>query len=666
MRTGKILGVVVGAVIALSALALLAVWLLVNPNDYKPRIAAAVKEATGRDLKLPGDIKLSVFPWVALELGPASLGNPPGFSEQPFLSFKRASVRVLLLPLLAKRLEVGRIEVDGLDLRLVKNSEGKGNWEGFGHSDQGPAAAGAPKAGDTLQGIAGIQITHARIGYQNIAVENFNLETGSFVAKGVVPVAIRFDVNRGVATEHASVEARLNFSVDLGAERVRIAALNLNGSVNLVDDIRPVHVGITAPAIDLDVSAQTLTAPALAVDVAGAHMSGSIQATALMDAMKMRGTLGLAPLVVREYLPRLGLSGAKTRDPRALSLFSASGEFNYGDNGVRFEKLEATLDETHLRGSLAVVDLDTHAVTFDLAVDTIDLDRYLAPPVQPGTPQPGAPQPGTSSAPEPRTQPAPLQANGTLSVGTLHVAPLDLASVKITVATNDKVMHIFPLKAQIDGGQYSGDITVDNRTPVMALSLDEHLSGIDVGKLLAARSKNLHVSGRGNVNLKATGRGAGADAIMKTLDGHFEAYVTGGAVEGIDLGYEMGRAEALIRRQEMPNTPNTKRTKFDAFKMSAEITNGLAITHDLAISSQVLKVTGQGSTNLPAKTLDFALLADTLRTAGNTPIQIPVKVTGSIADPTVKPDIEALAKGQLKQKLRDVLQDKLKGLFGKP
>lgn len=658
MRTGKILGRVVGGLVALGAIALLAVWLLVNPNDYKPRIAAAVKEATGRALVLQGDIKLSVFPWIALELGPASLGNPPGFSEQPFLSFQQASVRVLVLPLLAKRLEVGRIEVDGLDLRLVKNAEGKGNWEGFGHSGQASAAAGAPRAGDTLQGIAGIQITHARISYQQIAVENFNLETGSFVTKGAVPVVIRFDVNRGVATEHASVEARLDFSADLDHARVQIAALNLNGSVNLADDNRPVHVGVSAPAIDFDVAGQTLTAPTLAVDVAGAHMSGSIQATALMDAMKMRGTLALAPLVVREYLPRLGMSGAKTRDPRALSLFSASGEFNYGDNGVRFEKLQATLDDTHLSGSLAMVNLDTHAVTFDLSLDTIDLDRYLAPPGQPEAP--------ASRAAEAGTPPAPLQANGTLAVGTLHVAPLDLTNVKVTVATNDKVMHIFPLQAQIDGGQYSGDITVDNRTPVMALSLDEHLSGIDVGKLLAARSKNLHVSGRGNVNLKATGRGVGADAIMKTLDGHFEAYVTGGAVEGIDLGYEMGRAEALIRRQEMPNTPNTRRTKFDAFKMSAQITNGVATTHDLAISSQVLKVTGQGSTNLPAKTLDFSLLADTLRTAGNTPIQIPVKVTGSIADPTVKPDIEALAKGQLKQKLKDVLQDKLKGLFGKP
>src|ERR1700730_3972172 len=161
MRTAKTLSIALGAVIALIALALLAVRLFVDPNDYKPRIAASVKNATGRELKLEGAIKLSVFPWIALELGPASLGNPPGFSDEPFVSFTHASVRVKLLPLLSKRLEVGRVELDGLDLKLLKDSQGKGNWEGFGRSEAPVPAAAQPKSGgEALQGIEGIKITH--------------------------------------------------------------------------------------------------------------------------------------------------------------------------------------------------------------------------------------------------------------------------------------------------------------------------------------------------------------------------------------------------------------------------------------------------------------------------------------------------------------------------
>src|ERR1700744_459470 len=129
MRNLKLLGVFAGGIVALLAAVLLGVWLFVNPHAYKDRIAAAVQESTGRELKLQGDIKLSVIPWVALELGPASLGNPPGFSDEPFLSFSHASIRVRLLPLLRQRLEVARVELEGLDLRLRKNAAGRGNWQ---------------------------------------------------------------------------------------------------------------------------------------------------------------------------------------------------------------------------------------------------------------------------------------------------------------------------------------------------------------------------------------------------------------------------------------------------------------------------------------------------------------------------------------------------------
>jgi AsmA protein len=660
MRIGKILALSVGALIALSVIALLAVWLLVNPNDYKPRIAAAVKDATGRDLVLQGDIKLSVFPWIALELGQASLGNPPGFSDQPFLAFSHAAVRVRLLPLLAKRLEVGRVEIDGLDLKLLKNAAGKGNWEGFGRTGaQAPAPDQKPAKGEALQGLAGIKISNARVSYQQITLQNLNLETGAFAAKGEVPVTLRMDANRGVAGEHASLDARFDFSADPSAERYALAALNLNGMITLAGNARAVSCSVTAPAVELNLAAQTLAAAAVALNMAGAQVTGSVQGTRIIDAPTLTGTVTLAPLVVREFLPRLGLTVPATRDPKAWSRVAASGGFTVGSNAARIDPLQATVDDTHLTGSVAV-NRETHAVAFELTVDTIDLDRYRPPAAAAATPPLGPQQPAKADSS------TPLDANGTLAVGALHFAPLDLSNVKLTIAAKDKVWRIFPLKAQVDGGQYSGDIMLDDRGSTLAVSLDEHLSGIDVGKLLAKESKKLRVTGRGNVNVKVTGHGAGEEAILKSLEGHFDTNVGDGAVEGIDLGYELGRAEALLRRQDLPAVQNTKRTTFDALKLSAEITKGVAATKDLLISSAALKVTGQGTANLPTGALDFALLADTMKTAGNVPIQIPVRITGTFSDPTVRPDVEALAKGELKQKVKDVLQDKLKGLFGKP
>ena len=747
MRMGKALALVVGAMAALTVMALAAVVLLVNPNEYKPRIVATVEHATGRELILQGDIKLSVFPWLALELGPASLGNPPGFAAQPLLSFSRASLRIRLWPLLSKRLEVGRVEVDGLDLRLIQNSSGRGNWEGLGPPG-GEAAPPNPAGGPTdgtrsvaaLRGISGIKIDHARVTYRQFTLENINLETGAFAEHGLVPVTLSADASRGVAGERVGIDAHFDMRTDFVAQRYSLNALNMNGLANLAGDNRPVEWSLESPAVEVNLAAQTLSATDVAVNLAGAHVRASVQGTKIIDAPSLQGAWALAPLVVREYLPRLGMTGPVTRDPKAWSLVSASSRFSYGDGTMRLDSLQATLDDTHLSGSVALnVAAQAHGVGFDLTVDRIDLDRYLPlarqtarpagqpntsgaaapqqpapPPTAPGpaapapaasvqaVPQPAAstgltaaqqssngpgaassgsaaptatapvqavPQPATpiQALPQPAVPPsaAAWQANGTLAVGSVHIAPLDLANVNVTLTSRDHVTRLFPLTAQVDGGRYSGDIGFDQRGAEPILSLDEHLSGIDVGRLLE-HSESVYFTGLGNMNLKATGHGIGATAILSTLDGHFDSDVSNGALVGVDLGYELGRAEALLNRQEVPAAPNTKRTAFEAFKLSAQIVNGVAATHDLLISSAALRITGKGTVNLPTQALNEALLAETTHAAGSTPLELPVSVTGTLSDPEVRPDVQALFKGELKQKVKELLRDKLKSLFGNP
>lgn len=52
-----------------------------NPNDYKDNVISLFKENTGRQLSIPGDISLSLFPWIGLELGKIEVSNAKGFSK---------------------------------------------------------------------------------------------------------------------------------------------------------------------------------------------------------------------------------------------------------------------------------------------------------------------------------------------------------------------------------------------------------------------------------------------------------------------------------------------------------------------------------------------------------------------------------------------------------
>ena len=664
MRTVKILGGLAGALIVLIAAGLLAVWWLVNPNDYKGRIADSVKESTGRELVLKGDIKLSVFPWIALELGPASLGNPPGFGEEPFLAFNHAAVRVKLLPLLAKRLEIARVELDGLDLRLRKNPEGTGNWEDFGHAKKTAPSTGGDEFSGPLPTLAGIRVTQGRVSYQGIVVEKFNFETGAFSEHGVTPVSIAFDAHRGVPGENLSLRAQFDLSADPVGKRLRLAAVSLSGLMARPDDGPPVPWEMSATSIEVDFRGQSVALPAFAASYASAHVTGKLQATKILDDLGVSGSVALAPLVLREFAPRLGIVLPKTRDPRAFTQLAASSEFSYSSSGVRLEQVQAQLDDTHLKGSVALIG-EPRALKFELTVDQINVDRYLSPEAGPATPARKADAESKTEKPDkPAASP---DVDGTLSVASVHFSPLDFSNVRVTLASKDNVVHLFPSLAQIDGGNYSGNITLDRRGATPALSMDEHLSGIDMTRLLAGTAYRGRMSGRGNVNVKATAHGAGFNAFMQTLNGHFDANLADGALEGVDLGYEVGLAQSLIKHTaEPPPRSNPARTKFDAFKMSAEITNGVARTSDLTISSPVVRVTGQGTANLVNKALDLQMLASVLKAPGASVADIPLKITGTYVDPTVRPDAQALAKGELKQKLQDVLKKNgLEGLFGK-
>jgi len=59
----KILGIFIGVVLLLVVAASVILPLVVDPNDFKGEIVKQVKEETGRDLKIAGDLNLSVFPW---------------------------------------------------------------------------------------------------------------------------------------------------------------------------------------------------------------------------------------------------------------------------------------------------------------------------------------------------------------------------------------------------------------------------------------------------------------------------------------------------------------------------------------------------------------------------------------------------------------------------
>jgi AsmA protein len=105
---------------------------MVDPNDYKQQIAQQVYDQTGRTLTITGDINFSFsLPLsIALTLGKIELSNAPSFTDKPFAQIQNASLVVSILPLFTdNQIDIGEIQLKGLILTLMKNQQGKNNWD---------------------------------------------------------------------------------------------------------------------------------------------------------------------------------------------------------------------------------------------------------------------------------------------------------------------------------------------------------------------------------------------------------------------------------------------------------------------------------------------------------------------------------------------------------
>ncbi len=245
----KFLFWLVGVVLTLLVVAVVVLPMVVDPNDYKDEIVAQVQNSTGRTFRIDGDLKLSVFPWLGLDIGGVELGNAKGFGDQPFARVKQASVRVKLMPLLEGKAEADVIILDGVALNLVRAKDGRSNWDDLGGKTD---AAEQPSGGAPLAELTmgGIDISNGQILWddrrngQKLQVEQLNLKTGAIVA-GPAEGAIQVDVE-GVEIG----DTRFSWQDQGKKQRLDVAQLALKtGAVSAGPKAGPAQLTIGAISI---------------------------------------------------------------------------------------------------------------------------------------------------------------------------------------------------------------------------------------------------------------------------------------------------------------------------------------------------------------------------------------------------------------------------------
>ena len=104
-----------------------AVLVLINPDDFKPRLIDAVRNATGRTLSLDGPLRVAWSLWPTLQVDGVRLSNLPGGSRADMARAERIEAQISLPALLWREIDVTRLRLVGPDV-LFEVVNGKPNW----------------------------------------------------------------------------------------------------------------------------------------------------------------------------------------------------------------------------------------------------------------------------------------------------------------------------------------------------------------------------------------------------------------------------------------------------------------------------------------------------------------------------------------------------------
>jgi AsmA protein len=197
----------IAIVVALLLVIALALPFLIDANQFRPRLEAALTQALARDVKL-GDLKLSIFSG-GVAAADLSIADDPAFSKAPFIQAKSLKVGVEIEPLIfSKKLNVTGIEIEAPQIELIQSDTGVWNFASLGGKSSAPASAASPTpapSGSSAQDLTVklVKITNGTLSIKMAGearpkvLEKLNIEIKDFAPDVSFPASLSADIQGG-------------------------------------------------------------------------------------------------------------------------------------------------------------------------------------------------------------------------------------------------------------------------------------------------------------------------------------------------------------------------------------------------------------------------------------------------------------------------------------
>ena len=629
-----------GVVVVLLLVAAVVVPMLVPLESYKSEIQARVKTQTGRDLRIDGDISLSVLPTIAVSVEDVGFSNAPGASTPEMATIDRLDVALQILPLISGEVAIDRFILEKPVINLEVDEEGRPNWQ-LETADAAPAPSGeAPAAPDTAGG-GGTQMKELRLGDVRLVDGTLNY----------------LDRQSGQEMQVSEVNMELSLP-SLSSPFAADGSAKWNGET--------VSLEIDAENPQALMAGETSK---LAMKVDAAPVTFSFDGAA-----RNTGELGLQGDLALD-VPSIRQLAAWTGKPldfpgEGLGPFNIAGELEMMGPKVALTNADIKLDEIAGQGLFSVDASGAKPVIkAELTVDELNLNPYLPPEAEGGEAASGSGAGGggtgaggagggDAGAGDWSDEPIDVTALGLLNAdlafnaGGILFKDVKIGKSSLTVVLQDSKLTADLAEMQLYDGAGKGTVVVDGSSGKPAIAADFDLANFQAGPFLNDLAKFDRILGTTETKLSVKTTGGSQRELVSNLNGNGSVVFRDGAIKGINLAAMMRNISVAAIEQSFDEA---QATDFAELSGTFQIDKGIVSNDDLQLVAPLVRMTGAGKVPLPPRTVDYTVkpkLVGSLEGQGGASdlqgLAVPIKVSGPWSDISYKPDLEGALKEQLK------------------
>jgi AsmA protein len=677
----KILRWLIGIIIGLFILIVAAVILLVNfinPNDYRDQISKAVSDAIHQPFVIQGDIHWKIFPSLGFKINDMSVGTPAG--KDLHASVKNLSISLQLLPLLHKKTVIDALMIDGLQLTLPADKETvEKNSTSNSTAAASPATAMAAISAASLEALS---LENANIsqlapdGKLAWAIKDLSLEAKDIRINHSFPLNTSFTFVYPEKNISANIKESENILWDMDKQVLNVNDISLSMD-NKQRNSLPIALNSTVSKIAVDFAKQAVSVNKLSGSFNELNfVSDNISLNDYASNLTASGDLNLQTPSLRSFLKTLSIDlPPAVIDPTAPTKFSLKTNYQYGHNQLSLSPLNIQLDQNTITGSVKSTDLKNMAISTSLQSPALNMAGVLMKGLQLSLnllPPPGENKNWAASA-----------ISGNIRLQNVTYTNQAFNNIELQVDGKNQVIKLFKLHTNAFHGSIDAPGVIMLQGDEPKFNLSPHIQGVQIEEVLKVVEPKFKLTGLANIEGTVSGQGKDAASIEKTLSGNLKVAVKNGVLHGVNVGYWLSIASQLYQSpniqtlQSLPAPAHGGDTSFGNLTASLNINQGVISNQDLLLQGPVAIVKGQGTVDLNRQSLNYRLLiSKTNQSTGKAHSDaIPLIITGSFDNPSVRPDMDAIAKqalsgvvnkqkDRLVNKLNDQLDQQLGGQVG--